>query len=160
MSAEERVVGKVARINSDRELIINRGTEHGVDKGMIFYVRDEPIEVRDPDSDEVLGSVTPIKVVVRAEEVTERICIARTFRSTRVLVAAAVPGGAMHGGGLGNLFQPPRPAEFETRTETLRLDPNMGEPIDDYDSVVQVGDLVESVLPGEDTNPVTTTLFK
>jgi hypothetical protein len=160
----DRIVGKVAQVTSDRELILNRGSEDGVEVGTYFYVKDEPIEVIDPDSGEKLGDVSPIKIVVRAEEVTQRFCIARTFRTRKVKVEEEVKAGALYDslrfGGLGNQLQPPRPAKFETFVETFRADPRKGEPIGEHDSVVRVGDMVESILPGEDMNPVTTTLFR
>ncbi|MCK9824030.1 hypothetical protein NOCD_11095 [Nocardioides cavernae] len=160
---QERIRGKVARVNSDRELIINRGAADGVTEGTFFYVRDEPVVITDPDSGESLGEVLPIKIVVRADEVDEKFCIARTFRSRRVLVREAEPGNDQFGAVLKSWraqLQPPRPAEYETRVETLRVDPTKGSPIDDRDSIVRVGDVVESVLAGEDIDPVTTTLFK
>ena len=158
----DRIIGKVARVNSDRELIINRGLEDGVERGTYFYVKADPIGITDPDTGESLGEVLPIKIVVRADEVSERFCIARTFRSRRVLVQEAQPGNEGLGRAIGSWrqqLQPPRPAQYETRVETLRIDPKKGAPIAEYESVVSVGDLVESVLKGEDINPVTTTLF-
>lgn len=160
----ERIQGKVARINSDRELIINRGSTHGVDERTYFAIKGDPIAVVDPDTDEPLGTIAPIKVVVQVEEVAEKFCIARTFRSYEVLVREAETGGKLYGlsmgMGLNEYLQPPRPAEYETRVETLRLDPKKGESISAEDSVVEVGDVAESLLPGEDKNPVTTTLFR
>lgn len=156
----ERITGKVAKITSDREVILNRGLEHGVSEGMYFYVKGAPIEITDPDTDESLGSVTPIKVVVKVEELSEKFAIARTFRSKRVKVSDAVEGIDVWGMGLGRSLQPSRPAKYETRVETLRLDPKRGEPIDANESIVSVGDLVESVLEGEDIDPVTTTMFR
>lgn len=159
----ERIVGKVAKVASDREVILNRGADHGVSDGMFFYIKGEPIEIKDPDTDELLGNVTPIKVVVRAEEVSERFCIARTFRTHRVKVKDEVKASPLYTamrGSLGMQLQPPEPAKFETRVETLRFDPKKGEPISSSESVVNIGDVVESVLEGEDINPVTTTLFR
>jgi hypothetical protein len=161
----ERITGKVAKITSDREVILNRGSEHGVEQGMYFYIKGDPIDIADPDTNESLGSVTPIKIVVQVGEVSEKFCIARTFRSQRVKVADAVKGGDLYssfamGGGLGRQFQPPQPAKYETRVETLRIDPKRGEPLALGDSVVSVGDAVESVLEGEDIDPVTTTMFR
>jgi hypothetical protein len=162
----DRVMGKVARVTSDRELIINRGSDDGVENGMYFYIKGEPEEITDPDTDQVLGEVAPIKVVVRADEVAEKFCIARTFRSRRVKVSDAVEGGVLYGSlGAGmnplrDALQPPRPAKFETQIETLRMDPKKGSPIKAAESVVQRGDVAESVSEDEDINPVTTTLFR
>lgn len=159
----DRIIGKVARVNSDRELIINRGLNDGVEVGTHFYIKGESIDVPDPDTGESLGEVSPIKIVVRAEEVSERFCIARTFRSRRVKVRDAIPGNDALGKTLGSWrqqLQPPRPAEYETRVETLRMDPAKGSPIDVSESIVRVGDVAESVLSGEDIDPVTMTLFR
>jgi hypothetical protein len=158
----DRIRGKVARINSDRELIINRGESDGVKQGTHFFIRGEPLTVEDPDTGEPLGEVLPMKMVVRAEEVSERFCIARTFRSKRVKVRDAEPGnenlGLAHS--WRQQLQPPRPAQYETQVETFRMDPKKGSPISASESVIRVGDVVESVLPGEDIDPVTTTLFR
>lgn len=160
----ERIVGKVARINSDRELILNRGSKHGVVKGTVFYIKGEPIEVPDPDTKEILGVVSPIKVVVEVHEVGDGFCIARTFRTRRIQISPAEPGGELYGlagrSTMSRYLQPPKPAKFETKVETLRSDPQKGEHINESESVVQVGDIAESVLKGEDINPVTTTLFR
>jgi hypothetical protein len=157
----ERIRGKVARINSDRELIINRGENDGVKQGAHFYIRGEPLTVEDPDTGEPLGEVLPIKMVVRAEEVSEKFCIARTFRSKRVKVRDAEPGNEnLLGLSWRQQLQPPRPAEYETQVETFRMDPKKGSAISANQSVIRVGDVVESVLPGEDIDPVTTTLFR
>ena len=59
------IEGKVARILNARELVINRGTEHGVEIGMRFEVLDPKSEdVADPDTGEVIGSVYRPKVNV------------------------------------------------------------------------------------------------
>lgn len=166
MAESERVLGKVARINSDRELIINRGANHGVEAGMTFVVKGDPIDIKDPDSGDSLGQVAVIKVIVRVEEVDEKFSIARTFRTHRALVEGGQKAGDLYtsysavGSSLNRLLQPPRAAKYETRVETLRVDPDKGKPISERDSVVSVGDIVESVLENEDLDPATTTLFR
>jgi hypothetical protein len=155
----EKIIGKVARVNSDRELVLNVGSDQGVREGQKFYVRAEPIEVTDPDSGVVLGEVSPIKVVVEVAEVAEKFSIARTFRTRRVRVDSGARAGSMLGS-VSSMFQPPRQAAFETQVETLRPDPKLGTPIREQDSIVNRGDVVESVPPGENADPVTTTLFR
>lgn len=160
-----RIIGKIAEVTSDREVIVNRGSERGVEVGTYFSVKGDPIEVTDPDTGEPIGSVSPVKVVVRVEEVADKFCIARTYRTRRVKVSEEEPGSdiarALHAAtSLSSVLQPPRPAKYETRVETLRADPKQGRPITPADSVVRVGDVVESVLEGESIDPVTTTLFR
>lgn len=54
----DRIEGKVARIVSEDELIINRGASAGVRVGMIFWVVDTRVlDVVDPDSGAPLGSI-------------------------------------------------------------------------------------------------------
>jgi hypothetical protein len=159
----ERIVGKVAAINSDRELVINRGSEHGVTLQDYFYIKDDPIDITDPDSGEVLGSIAPTKVVVKVREVADKFCIVRTFRTREILVEEAVEGNdhlANVLNPLGRYLQPPKPAKYETRVETLRIDPSKGEPISSNESVVSIGDVAQSLLEGETLDPATATLFR
>lgn len=165
MSRTERIIGKVAQVTSDRELIINRGSEHGVKRDMFFKVKDEEVVIQDPDTGDELGTVSPVKVVVRVDEVAPKFSIARTFREHRIKVQEAVEGGAAYhalqqGTSLRGMFQPPVPEKWETRVETLRLDPRKGEHLPESESVVSRGDVVESVLPSESVDHITTTLFK
>lgn len=147
-----RITGKVARVNSDRELIVNRGSEHGVTEGMLFRVKGTELEVKDPDTGDVIGSVSKVKVVVRVEEVDEKFSIARTFRTRRVNV-----GGAYEGlSGLSKMLQPPR---WETRVETLRRDRQQGEEIPPGESVVSIGDVVETA-DEDDLDAATTTNWR
>lgn len=148
---EERITGKVARITSDRELIINRGASSGVVEGMRFLVKSAPVDVPDPDTGESLGQVSSIKVIVQVREVDEKFSIARTFRSRRVNV------GGRHDSALSTMFQPPK---WENRVETLRRNPRSDNPLSEEESLVQVGDIVESLLDGEDYENTSTALWR
>lgn len=147
----EQVTGLVAELVSDREIVINRGALHGVTEGMVFKVVDPiGVEITDPETGESLGSVQRVKVVVRAHEIAERFTIARTFRVKRRNV-----GGQM--GTFQNIFAPPK---WETRTETLRLDPGKGTPLSEDDSAVSVGDRVEEIPADEAENVENITLYR
>jgi hypothetical protein len=148
-----RIAGKVAKVTSDRELIINRGSEHGVGEGMIFRIKGSPLEVTDPDTGEVLGVVSRAKVLVQVVEVGGKFCIARTFRSRRVNVGGKFDVGSS---GLSRMLQPPK---WETRYETLRRAPSEGEEIEESDSIVAIGDLVE-LVDEEDVDAEETTIWR
>ena len=76
--------GKVASLVSARELAINIGSEQGVKSGMLFAVlAPTPLDVRDPQTGELLGHVDREKVRVRASEVNPKFTICRTFRKVR-----------------------------------------------------------------------------
>ena len=51
-----KIVAKVAQIISQSELAFNAGSEQGVDVGNIATVQ-KPVAIRDPDSQEELGTV-------------------------------------------------------------------------------------------------------
>ncbi len=139
--ANETISGQVAQIVSDREIILNRGSQEGVKIGMHFKVLDpKTIDIEDPVSHEILGSISRIKIVVRAVDVADHITIARTFRSKEVNVG----GNGVNV--LGNLFTPPRVVE---QVETLKRDGRYGAPIGLEDSVVGIGDPFESADPDE-----------
>lgn len=138
MSTElEKITGKVAEIVSDRELILNRGAEHGITKGMYFNILDpSSIGIKDPDTGEDLGGIKRIKITVVAVEVAARITLAQTFRTKTVNI-----GGSGMMAGYTNMFASPKIVE---KAETLRLDPDGPKPMGASESVVSKGDPFES----------------
>ena len=66
MTNDSRIRGKVAAILSKRELVLNIGTEHGVEVGMRFVIlNSKGVDVKDPDSGEVIGTVEVPKTVIK-----------------------------------------------------------------------------------------------
>lgn len=146
-----KIEGKVAEIVSDRELILNRGSDHGVEKGMYFNILDTATDsIKDPDSGEVLGGFKRIKISVVAVEVGPKITLAQTFRSKRVNV-----GG--HGINFGSAFTEPR---YVDRMETLKLDPEAPRPIGPSESAVNVGDPFEQGVASDGDAARAVTLWK
>ncbi len=78
----DKLKGRVAQILNERELVINLGREKGVKPSMIFAVMAEqnPVEIRDPESGEVLDIIDREKVRVEATEVRDKISICKTYR--------------------------------------------------------------------------------
>jgi len=82
---EERLEGRVAQILNTRELVINIGKAVGVTHGMKFAVLSaQPIEIRDPESNEVLDSIDREKTRVEAREVRDSITICSTYRTKEI----------------------------------------------------------------------------
>jgi len=81
----ERIRGKVAAILSKRELILNIGSEDGVDAGMNFVIlNSKGIDVTDPDTGKVLGTVEVPKTMVKVVRVDgPHLSVARTFRTVK-----------------------------------------------------------------------------
>jgi hypothetical protein len=131
--AEERplITGSVAALVNARELVINRGSEHGVHRGMKFRVlTTEDIEVTDPETNQSLGRIQRVKVRVQASSVQERMTVCRTYEKT--------------GGGLFNRSLAAQLAEPKYRT--LRTgDESYLPPIAENQSYVRRGDAVEEI---------------
>jgi hypothetical protein len=129
----DRIEGKVAQLLDTQSLVINRGSEHGVNVGMRFAVLNpRGAEIRDPDTNEVIGSVEMEKVLVKVVRVEPLLAVARTFRTFRT----------------GSLF--PWAQVGATRRETLRTDETTyREELDPKDSYIKVGDPVVQVLGDE-----------
>lgn len=137
-----RIRGKVAAILNRRELVLNVGSDDGVQPGMGFAVLNpKGLDIKDPDTQKVIGSVEVPKVTVRAVRVQPRVTVARTFRVTRKNV------GGMGTTGLTELFRPPRWVE-ETETLALKDKPYLEE-MDPQQSYVRVGDPVVQILGDE-----------
>lgn len=137
--ADDRITGKVAEIISDREVILNRGSSHGVVKGMYFNILDpNTIGIKDPETGEELGGIKRVKITVLAVEVAEKITLAQTFRTNRVNVGGK--GGFTAYTGLADMMAQPRYVE---KVETLRLDPDGPKPMGASESAVAKGDPFE-----------------
>ena len=133
ISPAEPIRGKIARVLNTREVAINKGTDNGVEIGMVFKILStKGSEIKDPDTGESLGSVELVKTTIKVIAVQERIAVASTYRSKRVNV-----GG--RGVSFTTLFEPPR---WETRYETLKIDDAAIAELDEEDSFVQAGDPV------------------
>lgn len=83
MSETARIRGKVAAILSRRELVLNVGEEAGVTEGMRFVIlNSKGVDVKDPDTGDVLGSVEVPKTLVKIVRVDgPRLSVGRTFRT-------------------------------------------------------------------------------
>jgi hypothetical protein len=139
MSARGSITGKVARILNSRELVFNRGAADGVNLGMKFAVLDPKGEnITDPDTGDVLGSLHRPKVKVEVVKVEDKMSVARTYAKKTVNLG----GSSVVGGGLSAFLMPPR---YVTRFQTFKTDESTWEDIDESESIVKTGDLVEEI---------------
>jgi hypothetical protein len=97
MGDEQRIRGKVAAVLSKRELILNVGSDDGVELGMKFVIlNSHGVDVTDPDTGKVLGTVEVPKTVVKVVRVDDsHLSVARTFRTVK-----GTPGLASHSSSL------------------------------------------------------------
>lgn len=139
--------GKVARILNSRELAINVGSKDGVTVGMKFDVLEpKGEEIKDPDTGEVLGSLSRPKVRVRVKSVQERLSVATTFKEYEVNVGGV--GSSLTAGleGVGRLSDLLRPPKYVKKVETLKTEEKTWEDLDEKQSYVKIGDPVLQVL--------------
>ena len=148
------VRGKVAEIVSDREVILNRGSDHGIAEGTYLKILNPKVRgIKDPDTGEELGGFSVIKVVVVAIEVRDRLTLARTFRRKTINL-----GGSMSGlGAFATALAPPRYVE---QIERLRRSENAPQPLAPEDSIVDVGDPFEVATEEEIEDVQSVTVFQ
>jgi hypothetical protein len=152
-----KLVGTVAAILNDRELVVNLGAEAGLKLGNRFKVLEKPLDVRDPSTGEVLGQIARDKIRVKVVELQAKLCIARTYETYNVNVggdgisiADLMP--KVYAADMLRSFQP---RKMVTKVRTLATDDNGLSPIDpmaEKASFVKVGDPVE-LLEDEDIGP-------
>lgn len=142
------IEGKVARLLTERDLVINRGKANGVTVGMRFKILNQNGRaIRDPDSQEIIGSVEIVKVVVKVVEVQENLCVARTFKTIRV-EGTGLLGNLMGTSGTGGLSS--MGTTGSTRIETLRsTEKFLDQEISETESYVRTGDPAVQVVSGE-----------
>jgi hypothetical protein len=136
--------GKVARILTSRELVINVGAKDGVTEGMYFDVMDpKGDDITDPDTGEMLGSIGRPKVRVQVTAVQERLSVAATFKKKQVNVGGHGSSLAIAAGGLAELLTPPK---WVTKYETLKTNEKTWEDLEEKESFVKTGDPVVQVI--------------
>lgn len=141
----EPIRGKVAAVLNEREIALNLGYANGVSVGMYFDVMSlESGDIRDPDTNEILGSIERPKVRVRVTEVREKFSVASTYRSKRVNVGGTFENKFFDMGPFARALMPPK---WITKHETLKTsEKNFLEVLKEEDSYVKVGDPVRQVL--------------
>ncbi len=130
--------GKVVRIFSKRQLVLNLGEADGVESGMRFGVYTPATEILDVESGDNLGRYRQRKATVSVTEVFERFSIA-VPPARREQEPVQNP--------LGGFFGRTRMVPGE-----LSVDPHSVEPMPSG-SNVQVGDTVE-VFPQDDPDRI------
>lgn len=140
------IEGKVSGVLNERELTINVGSSQGVNESMKFKIlADKPIEVRDPDSGKVLGTVDREKVQVQATEVFEKFSICMTFRKS-IVGGNPFEALAISLGGVGSMFSPRREIQETLKAEDSSFPP----PLSAEESYVKKGDRVVQIIEVEE----------
>jgi hypothetical protein len=123
----DRIRGHVAQLIDESTLVINRGSEHGVQVGMRFAVLNRKgANVVDPETGESIGSVDVEKVLVKVVRVEPKLAVGRTFRTFT--------------SGLGMFSSTSRRETLRTDSATYRQE------LSEQDSIVKIGDpVVEAV---------------
>ena len=133
--------GKVARVLNTKELALNIGSDAGVQIGMKFDFMSHKLEdIRDPDTNEVLGSINRPKVRVRVSYVDEKLSIATTFKKTTVNIGGTAQ--LMPSSAFAKALLPPNWVE---RNETLRTSEKTWDDLDESESYVKTGDVAVEV---------------
>lgn len=134
------ILGKVASIMNEREVIINKGSDDGVEEGMTFRVTSEGVPVTDPDTGESLGVFIRDKIGIKISEVHPKFSVARTYETYTVQEPSSTLSLSRGGGG--------RLLQEVTRVRTLKtagsipVQDKSYASITDDESIVQVGDPV------------------
>ncbi len=77
----EPIKGKITNVIDLYTIIINVGQKQNVSVGMIFKIIAKVIQIKDPDSHELLGTMELEKDRVKITSVSEKFSLAQTFQS-------------------------------------------------------------------------------
>ena len=120
------IQGSVARILNERELVINRGTEQGIQDGMKFRILEDTYHIIDPETNEPLGSMTREKIRVKIVDVQPKFSVGRTYET----FPARAPSHFL------GLLQTPSVRKIRT----INAPVGGTEPFDDSVGYVKIGD--------------------
>ncbi len=130
------IMGKVARILSDEEVVLNVGSEDGVEEDMEFVIFSESDHIWDLETGEDLGAIEIVKGRVKVYHVQDRMSRARTltYQVRRPSPYEQLARSATLALG----------PSFETRRRKLQVPKDQVLPLTE-DLAVKVGDKVRSV---------------
>lgn len=134
-----KIIAKVAKILDDRTLIVNAGSEKGVKLGTKFLISSSlGSEIKDPDSQEILGEVAIPKVKVMVTRVDVKYCVAETYEYQTVNEGGSMPNTIT----LTKIFEPPK---LVKRYKTFEIEDSQKKAIDKEKSLVKIGDMAEEL---------------
>ena len=84
----ENIEGKIAAILDKSTVVINRGSDQGIEQGTEFYIYSKLGPFFDPDSGESLGETTKIWGKVRVNIIEKRFCVAETLYQSSSLFSS------------------------------------------------------------------------
>ena len=142
----EPIRGKIARVLNTREIALNVGTAQGVTRGMRFDVMDtNEMDITDPDTGKVLGSLERPKIRVEIIHVQEELSVAQTPETS-----VNVGGTRTYLGPFARSLMPPNwVTKYETLKKTAK---NTKEELDEEDSRVKTGDPIVQVRETGEAN--------
>lgn len=149
----EPIRGKVARVLNTREIALNVGAAKGVAVGMRFDVLDtRDLEIKDPDTNEVLGSFYRPKVRVKIIRVEEKLSLATTYREKQVNIGGSNtdPNPLRDWLTIGPVARALLPPNWVTKYETLEKTGQTLDALNEADSRVRTGDPVVQVIEDEE----------
>lgn len=140
------IIGKVARILSDEEVVLNVGSEDGVKAGMEFVIFSGSDHIIDPETGEDLGAIEIVKGRVGVYHVQDKISLARTltYQVRWPSLLEAYEAAARQIGHIGSISLPLVESRIETRRRKLKVPEDQVSPLAE-DLIVRVGDKVRSV---------------
>jgi hypothetical protein len=131
------IIGKVVRILSDEEVVLNVGREDGVKENMEFVIFLESDHVYDPETGEDLGAIEIVKGRVGVYHVMDKMSRARTL--TYQVYVPSLPATVKW---LGSALY--SETHVETRRRKLKVPESQVQPLA-VDLVVRIGDKARSV---------------
>jgi len=84
VSNMQGIEGKVAKIIDEYTVVINKGSDNGVEENMRFIIYEKGKEIIDPDSKESLGYFEYVKGKVKVDVVNEKYSIAKSYQQAIV----------------------------------------------------------------------------
>lgn len=134
--AQGLLIGAVAKVESKRTVVINRGSQDGVALGDRFQILSRDGEdIYDPETNEVIETIPYEKARVEVEALYTRAAVAKTYETHFV-------GGSSFSGNLNELFGPRREVYNTFEAEITEVEEH------GIDMTVRVGDPIREIPSG------------
>lgn len=133
---------KIVRILNDMEIVINGGHEHGLQEGDLLEIFIIGEEIKDPDTDESLGTLDIIKGKVEIKTIYPKMSLCKSAEFITVKTSSPLDQLTKSWGAYATSYAS---KEVEKRV-ALNVDMKQAQKIKNVDTIIKLGDLVRPSL--------------
>lgn len=141
---DDKITGRIIKIVDEYTVIVNIGKENGISFGDYLKVKSEGIEIKDPETGDILGKYGETKARLKVKDVYDKFSICKNSETIKKEVPIPNSNWLENAITANSKANYKRPTETKTYLRKLNVNSSEIEEIA-IDSVIKIGDEVEII---------------